>query len=174
MLASLARQLAVVRVEDRANTPLARRGFYDRMERAQRGSFQARFITPEELDVRNPAQISQVLGGESMVRVVRQAGKVVLSGRGTGCAMAVLVDGLLLRGMVEEVYTSDGIREHGNNAVRIEQFLRARQSVDEAVTAMSIAAIEIYPRAQTAPVELQRAAGAEACGIVALWTGKRR
>lgn len=173
-LTPLARQLTTVRVTERANTPLARNGFYDRLERARRGAFSARFITPEEMDLRNPSHISQMLGGEVQVKLVRQMGKVILSGRGQGCAMTVLIDGQPLRGMVEEVYTQEGLAEHRNRPVEIEKFLRARQTVDDVVSALSVAAIEIYASANSAPVDIQRYAGAEACGIVAIWTGSRQ
>jgi hypothetical protein len=173
-LSPLARALAAVTVSERANTPLARTGFYDRLERSRRGTAGGRFITPEELDLRNPSHISQMLGGESQVKLVRQMGKVLLTGRGHGCAMTVLIDGMRLSGMVEEVYTQEGIAEHRNDPRAIEQFLLARQTVDDVVSALSVAAIEIYPRASSAPVEIQRHAGAEACGIVAIWTGSRQ
>lgn len=173
-LTPLPRQLASVRVTERANTLLARRGFYDRLERARRGAYTARFITPEEMDLRNAASISQMLSGESGVKLNRTAGKVILSGRGLGCPMTVLLDGHPLRGMVEEVYTREGIEEHRNNPEEIEKFIRARQSVDEVVGALSVAAIEIYASAISAPVELQRNAGTESCGIIALWTGSRQ
>jgi hypothetical protein len=99
-LTPLPRQLTTVNVTERANTLLARRGFYDRMERARKGAFTARFITPEEMDLRNAAYVSQLIGGESTVKLNRSAGKVILSGRGLGCPMAILIDGQQIRGTV--------------------------------------------------------------------------
>jgi hypothetical protein len=47
-------------------------------------------------------------------------------------------------------------------------------SIDELITASSVAAIEIYGSVMSAPVELQRVAGSQGCGIIAIWTGSRR
>jgi hypothetical protein len=42
------------------------------------------------------------------------------------------------------------------------------------VTAQSIAAIEIYASVASIPAELQRTAGNVQCGLIAIWTGRRR
>ena len=54
-------------ITERRDTPLARRGFYERMERVRRGATVARFITPEELDSRQVNVVSAILAGESYV-----------------------------------------------------------------------------------------------------------
>ncbi len=158
-------QLAAVTITDRLDTPLARRGFYDRMERVRRGAFSARFFTPEELDQRNPSRISQLLQGESMVRFSRDPrGRMILLGRGVDCAMTILLDGQRMTGTLED-------------AINNPQMYRDRSSltaVDDLAPGASIAAVEIYGSAAAAPVELQQVAGAAGCGVVAIWTGSRR
>ncbi|HVH39696.1 MAG TPA: carboxypeptidase-like regulatory domain-containing protein [Gemmatimonadaceae bacterium] len=163
-LIPLPRALDAMTVEGRRDTPLARRGFYDRMERVQRGAYSARMITPEELDARNPMTISQMLSGERFVKVMPQGGKPVLMSRNPGCAMTILLDGHRATGTLEE-----GVGFGPKPPVGL------LMSVDELVTAHSVAAIEIYGSMASAPVELQRAAGnSGGCGLVALWTGSRR
>lgn len=164
-LIPLPRALDAVTVEGRRDTPLARTGFYDRMERVQKGAYSARMITPEELDRRNPLNISHILAGERHVRVTPMNNKPVLLSRNPGCAMTILLDGLRAQGTLEEAIRT------GPGAPPISTL----QSVDELVNAASVAAIEIYGSMAAAPVELQRAAGnSGGCGIVAFWTGSRR
>lgn len=163
-----------IRVVATRDTPLARTGFYDRIERAQRGATVARFFTPEELDQRNPSKLTQVLAGENMVRLVSynppgnrigRPGRVIVMGR-SDCPMTILLDGQRVTGTLEEVVNARGGGRPGNEATLM--------SIDELVPAHSIAAIEVYGSMANAPVELQTMAGARGCGIVAIWTGARR
>ena len=164
-LIPLPRALDAVTVQGRRDTPLARRGFYDRMERVQKGAFAARMITPEELDMRNPMSVSQMLSGDRFVKVTPMNGKQVLLSRNPGCAMTILLDGHRAMGTLEEAV---GFGPGAPSA-------RSLMSVDELISAHSLAAIEIYGSMASAPVELQRAAGnSNGCGLVALWTGSRR
>ncbi|MCC7000704.1 MAG: hypothetical protein IT357_01010, partial [Gemmatimonadaceae bacterium] len=63
----LPRQLSQVDVRGLPDGPLVRAGFYDRLERARRGATVARFITPEEIELRNPTRITQLLENENIV-----------------------------------------------------------------------------------------------------------
>jgi len=165
-LIPLARTLDPVTVRGRRDTPLARTGFYDRVERVQKGAFSARMITPEELDLRNPFQFTHVLAGDNLVKVTPMSGKQVLMGRGITCAMTILLDGQRLTGTLEEAV--------GNPNPPPTSSLAA---IDELITAASVMAVEIYGSAAAVPVELQRAAGsrmAQGCGLIAIWTGSRR
>jgi hypothetical protein len=176
-LAALPRALNPTTILARRDTPLARRGFYDRLERVSRGATVGRFITPEELDQRNVSQISSLLAGEPYIRIQRTNGKPILTGRQVGCGFQVVLDGMRMSGTVEEIYTDDGqeeVRRLGGGAQGTQRFINSRQSIDELISALSIAALEIYPSAAGAPPEIQRAAGTEACGIIAIWSGDRR
>lgn len=162
----LPRTLDPVTIAGRRDTPLARTGFYDRAERIQRGAYTARFITPEELDLRNPIRLSNVFAGDSYVKVTPNNGKQVLMGRGIMCAMTIIVDGQRLLGTYEEAV--------GNpNPPRMSSLA----AIDDVVNVQSIAGIEVYASNNSVPVELQRAAGArmsQGCGLIAIWTGARK
>jgi hypothetical protein len=165
-LIPLPRALNAVTVEGRRDTPLARRGFYDRMERAERSAVAARFITPEELDMRNPLRVTQMLSGDRYVRVQPSANQkqILMSSRNPNCAMSILIDGARVTGTLEEAIG------FGNRPQ-----MAMLQSIDEVIGIQSVAAIEIYASSMQAPIELQRAVGnSQSCGIVALWTGSRR
>ena len=173
----LPRALVARTITERRDTPLARQGFYERMERARRGATVARFITPEELDMRQVNVVSAILAGESYVKIERFNSRAILTGRTPGCALAVIVDGMRMSGMVEELYTREGqdeVRRLGGGQQGTARFLASRTTVDDLLTAQSVAAIELYPTAAAAPIELQRAAGNSACGILVIWSGDRR
>lgn len=162
----LPRTLDPVTIKGRRDTPLARTGFYDRVARVQKGAYSARMITPEELDFRNPMTLSQILSGDNNVKVTPLNGRQVLLGRGINCAMTILVDGQRMLGTYEESVGSLNPPP-----------LSSLSSIDDVVTAVSIAAIEVYGSAAAVPVELQRVAGgrmAQGCGLVAIWTGSRK
>lgn len=165
-LIPLPNALDPVTVTARANTPLARTGFYDRAARIQRGAFAARIITPEELEFRNPIRLTQVLQGDRFIKVQPMNGKAVLQGRGVMCAMTILLDGQRLLGTYEEAMGNPNPPPMSSLA-----------AIDDIIAAPSIAAIEIYGSAAAVPVELQRVAGsrmAQGCGLVAIWTGSRK
>jgi hypothetical protein len=164
-------------ITERRDTPLARRGFYDRMERVRRGATVARFFTPEELDTRHVNQVSALLAGESYVKLERFNQRAILTGRTPGCPVAVIVDGMRMTGMVEELYTREGqeeVRRFGGGQQGTARFLASRTTVDELLSAQSVAGMELYPSAAAAPIELQRAAGNGWCSILAIWSGDRR
>lgn len=174
-LESLAAQLATVTVEERANTPLNRTGFYDRMQRVQNGAITGEFITPEELEARNVMQVSTILQGRRGVRVARTGKQqVVLLGRG-GCGMTIVLDGQRLNNTVEESVQRTSAQSINANA----QFRRPREehtqlSVDELVNGANVVAVEIYTSTANAPAELINLTGGGSCGIIAIWTGPRK
>lgn len=162
-IAPAGQQLATVDV--RASTlksPLELSGFYDRMVRVQRGAMVGDFITPEDLEVRGNARISQLLAGNRYAKIVylsmTQGGKTqpVLVGR-NNCPMTVVIDGQRSTGVF------DGSRGSGEGM----------PSVDDLVTPGSTVAIEIYPTVSGAPVEFIPATGETFCGIAVIWTGAR-
>jgi hypothetical protein len=159
------RSIQTVQITDRANTPLGRSGFYDRVQRVQRGAYVARMITPEELDVRNPIKLTQMLQGENLVRVQRyDMQRSVLTGRGGQCGMSILLDGMRVTGTFEELL------ERRVNPPP----MGSLASIDDVIQVQSVAAIEIYGSNNSIPTELQRVAGNVQCGLIAVWTGRRR
>lgn len=171
------RSLRTVTIEERLNTPLARAGFYDRMERVRRGAVVGVFITPEELEVRSPSRISQMLAGLPSLKLHRYSDKAVLSGRTGSCPVTVLIDGRKMAGMAEEIFTWDGQREierMGGGDGAVHRFLQARTTIDEVISTAGISAVEVYSNANSIPAELLQNAGQAPCALVAFWTGSRR
>jgi len=156
------RELEAVRTVASRNTPLARSGFYDRMQRVQDGAITGTFITPEELERRNPSFLSQILQGVTSVRIRKTPdGSAFAMGRGD-CPMEVLVDGMRVNGLQRFVQTQ-GNRSRGVGGLHLDQLAHGRE----------IAAIEVYGSSANAPSELIPLTGNGSCGIIAVWTGGR-
>lgn len=171
-LAPLPSQLATVTVTERANTPLAMRGFYDRVERVRRGAIVGSFLTPEDLEQMNETNVSGMLRHSMYVRVERTTPskgmpKWVLRGRG-GCSMNIVIDGQLAAGMVVQngVTSIMATGTYGDPP-------GMKMDIDDLVVGRSVMAIEVYPSGANAPAELIPPGGRGSCGIVAIWTGGR-
>lgn len=177
-LGRVVQQLDAVEVVGARDTPLARRGFYERMERVRRGATVGHFITPEQLELQLPMNLSQALRDARYVSFNRVGpGRDVLLGRG-GCPMNIVVDGMYVQGtaqdeVVEQVPTS--INRSGTFRPSMGRG-GANLDINALVGGNEIAAIEIYPSVANAPYELQAAvsSGRGSCGIVAIWTGGRK
>jgi hypothetical protein len=172
-LEPLARVLTTMNITDRQNTQLAQRGFYDRMERVQKGAIVGEFITPEDLERLSPMTLSRALVESRYVRVARGGGGNVSMTQFLGradCGYTVLVDGARIESLQDDLagMTSIGPRATSGR--------RGKPSMEELVMGSAIAAIEVYPSAANAPSELQARAmgGRGSCGIIAIWTGGRR
>lgn len=136
-------------------TPLERAGFYDRAARVQRGAYTADFLTPEMLDQRNSSQVSHHLLLSRFVSLEwsdEPRRRRVARGR-AGCKMEILVDGQ--RPNTER--TTD----------------REEIPIDEMMSGLEVAAIEVYPSIANAPAELIPLTGRGECGLIAFWTGGR-
>ncbi|MBX9929360.1 MAG: hypothetical protein K2X99_10650 [Gemmatimonadaceae bacterium] len=175
MLPRLAAFVDTVRIVATASTPLSRTGFYDRMQRVQRGAFTAEFLTPEELEQRDRGRTSEILSGSRFVRLLQSGGarsRVILTGRG-GCPMNIVIDGQAIQRTLEETATTgapSSIMSSGSARRYSEDVL----SIDELLDGRAIMAIEIYPSGTNAPAEITPPSGRGACGIVVIWTGARR
>jgi hypothetical protein len=182
-LSPLAVQLATVSVEAARSTPLARTGFYDRVERTKRGAFVGEFISPEELDQMNHSRVSDLLRGRQHVRVRRLGdGTVHLLGRGD-CPLTIVIDGQRANNTAQDdaevgsaryLPTPDG-RNSRTGDIPVGGAMRVRKpSVDELVGGREVMAIEVYASLANAPAELIPLTGGGSCGIIAIWTGGRR
>jgi hypothetical protein len=122
-------------------------GFYRRMQDIDRGINNGYFITPEDIARRKPNWITQMAEGFSTVRVRR--GRIpmqdVIIGS-MGCRMTVYLDNIRITG-----------RLGGKD-----------DYVNELAVPNHVAAMEIYPRAVTAPPQYQPLNGT--CGVVLIWT----
>jgi len=171
--------LDTVRVTATRTTPLASRGFYDRLERTKRGAYTAEFITPEELDARGATLLSQMFEGRRAISVgyvstARERTRTVLLGRGK-CPMTILVDGMRVRGTWQDAITSEVPQSINPAGSRIPAETGGlRLALDDIVDVHAVMGIEIYPSTANAPVDLIPIGGRGACGFVAIWTGARR
>jgi hypothetical protein len=184
-LPRIAASLATVEVTaagSSSNTPLMQRGFYDRVDRVQKGAILADFFTPEQLDEREGfTKVTQMIAGSRYARVNSMTfdrgaiRRLVVVGRG-GCPMTILLDGYRVAKSAQDYAISEIPQSIDPNGSQLAIGNRepAPPSIDDVVDGRSIMAIEIYPSTGNAPFELQRASGRGSCGIVALWTGARR
>lgn len=154
-LQPLVATLGAVRTVADRDAALEQRGFYRRALQAQRGAFTAEFLSPEMLDARARAQLSELLLGQRWISFARSPrGRRYLTGRG-GCTMSVVLDGVPVAPGEENVVPIDDVSPGG-----------------------AVMAIEVYASAANAPPELTgvtgyNSGGGGACGIVAIWTGGR-
>lgn len=145
--------LDAVRTVAVRNAPLEQRGFYRRVMQAQRGAFTADFLSPEILEARPRAQLSELLLGQRYISFSRSPrGRRYLTGRG-GCTMSIVLDGVPVAPGEEKVVP-----------------------IDDVATGGAVSAIEVYASSANAPPELTGVTGFEnggggSCGIVAIWTG---
>lgn len=160
---------------------LDRAGFYER----QRSDF-GHFITPEDIDKRRAARITDLLLSIPGVNLVRMttgsAGPLFVELRGSNlsgggvCRPRVFVDGVLfVRGDARPA------RPERNASVerRVEDVLeRVDQgmSLDDIGHPSTIAAIEVYRSATQVPVQFGGTSVATLCGAIVIWTktGTRR
>ncbi len=171
MLTRIARTLDGVHVTAERSTPLSRAGFYDRMQRVQRGAIVGEFITPEELDQRGSMQISRLLEGRRHTSVIRVGSRrrAMVAGRGGMCPVTVLVDGQRVNDLLEPPN-----RTSLRSARSVPMDDPNKTSIDELLSATAVAGIEIYPSMANAPHDLIPLTGGGSCGLIAIWTGGRQ
>jgi hypothetical protein len=121
-------------------------GFYGRMRDAERGINHGYFITPEDLEKRKPAYITQMVEGFPTVRVEGPRPLAYIIKGSNECKMTVYLDNIRIVGKVG----------------------RADDFVNDIVAPSHVAAMEIYPRAIGAPPAYQPLNGT--CGVVLIWT----
>jgi hypothetical protein len=132
-----------------------KRGFYQRMADVQKGINHGYFVTPEEIEMRKPGMITQMVEGIPGVKVLRSPRNPRMSSiHGTQragmtaepCKMTVYLDGIRITNTLYE----------------------DAEGIDELVHSRSIAGIEIYPRSVGTPPQYQPLNGS--CGVVLFWT----
>lgn len=160
VMEQLATQLATATVTATARVrALESRGFYSRLADRDKGILGGEFITPEEIERRNPMRTTQLFDQRQGFRVNR-VGRCEVTIRcwavlGTGgCTATVYLDGRRL----------NPLRSASGEAPSPETV----PFIDEMVAPTSIAGIEVYPRGVRAPPEFQSLGGT--CGLVLIWT----
>lgn len=145
---------------------LERTGFYDRMLEVQRGAPTGEFFTPEDLEARSGAKLSQFLYSSRFAKISqynsRSRSRPIVYGR-ANCIMTILVDGVVMHQVFGDT------RENYGEPV----YSGARISIDDMVNAQEVMAVEVYPSIANAPMSIASKVIGSACGVVAIWTGGR-
>jgi len=161
-LEPVGRELAAVLTVAAGNTPLVRAGFYERMQRVQNGAIVGTFVTPEELERRNPSHLSFALQGIPSVRILRALDGAAWALGRSDCQMEVLVDGVRVN--LPNPPAREGRRPGGAGG---------GLHLDAVVHGREIAGVEVYQSTANAPSELIPLTGNRSCGLVVVWTGGR-
>jgi hypothetical protein len=145
-------------------------GFYKRMAESQNGALVAYFMTPEDLALRSPRNVTDAVEHFPNIRLAP-----IDDGKLDGAGMAH-ADGAMSRrkfriedrnGCPFTVYL---------DRVRIQPSISSSKVADEEINSMinvtSVAGIEVYPRANGAPPEFPpvNAISITSCGVVVIWT----
>ena len=181
-LSRLAQALGAVRITDstsQSRIGLKLQGFYDRWLMRQKGTLSATFIGPEELEIRHPDKISNMLYGlNGLIVGHTNRGDAILSNYNGQCHPAILVDGVqqcpalgckcdACAGNITEIDPRRAPQPGTSRDPSATQVL-----IDMILDANDVVAIEIYTRGGNMPVSLQ--VSDPGCGVVAFWTGSRK
>ena len=148
-------QTQIVRAQQTVRS-LEMRGFYERMLETQNGALNGDYVLPEEIEMRSPNRVSQLLETKRGINVRRQGSCNIIVqcfrvyGQG-GCAATVFLDGQRL----------NPLKTASND-------LSGAPPLDELIPVSSVSGIEIYPRGALAPPKFQSLGGT--CAIVLIWT----
>jgi hypothetical protein len=138
-------------------------GFYERQTELQSGINHGFMVTPEEIDQRKGARVTDFLLDHPGIKVATvrpprpydQNSRVGLQPQGSGgCRMEIYIDG-------NRFYTK-GPKE----PLRLGDL--GDLYVNDQIPTTTIAAIEVYPRAVGAPPKYQTLNGD--CGVILIWT----
>jgi hypothetical protein len=146
--------LEPVQVAAHSINSLETHGFYARMAEQRQGRNSGYFITPEEVDLRQPTLASQMLNGMPGIRVAMIPGirppKWMVYGQ-NGCIGNIYVNGTRL------------------NMLNLPKSSEAESAAfDEIVPTADLAGIELYTRGTHAPTNYQSLNGS--CAVVLIWT----
>ncbi|HEX6944307.1 MAG TPA: carboxypeptidase-like regulatory domain-containing protein [Gemmatimonadaceae bacterium] len=144
-------------------------GFYRRMAEVQNGARVGYFVTPEDLELRKPQNVTDAVEQFPSIRLAPiDDGKRDASGLNHA-------DGAMARRKFRIEDSSGCPMTVYLDRVRIQPRLGGREDVDEEINALVspgiVAGIEVYPRAAGAPPEFppyRKTAGN--CGVVLIWT----
>jgi hypothetical protein len=178
-LSPLPNTLATVEVRgnlDGYDEYLDRSGYYRRVAKAISGTF----IGYEQIERRNPSQLTSLLTDVKGVRVERQYGKggnkSYVVGRGGLCALGLVVDGQRVEvanpsneSLQPRIYSVIGGRVQ--NATQSKS-AGITETIDDVVPVSSIGAVEVYASASSVPNELHHLT--DACGLIVVWTRFKR
>lgn len=148
-------QTQIVRAQQTVRS-LEMRGFYERMLETQNGALNGDYVLPEEIEMRSPNRVSQLLETKRGITVRRVGGcNIIVTcfrvyGQG-GCAATIFLDG-----------------QRSNPLKAASSDLSSAPAVDELIPVSGVSGIEVYPRGALAPPKFQALGGT--CAIVLIWT----
>jgi hypothetical protein len=96
----------------------------------------------------------------------------VVRGRGR-CTANILLDGEIPPGVLEEV-AAEEVAQSSLGPNRARRTGGPAVPLDQIVLPGSIAGVEVYQTASSAPVELRVKVRRATCPLIAIWTGPRR
>jgi hypothetical protein len=143
--------------------------FYERMRDAEKGINHGYFITPEDMERRKPAHVTQMFDGVPGILVARgssnafgaRAMKVFGPQRinigGQRCEMNIFVDGVRVAPTLGQATGAPGKPPPS-----------PEDYIDNIVTPSQVASMEVYPRTVQAPPQYQSLNGT--CGVILIWT----
>ena len=145
-------------------------GFYKRMAESQNGALVAYFMTPEDLALRRPQNVTDAVEHFPNIRLAPIDDGVIGS---DGLAHA---DGMMSRrkfriedrnGCPFTVYLDRVRIQPASTSTRI-----VEEEINSLLSVASIAGIEVYPRANGAPPEFPpvNAISITSCGVIVIWT----
>lgn len=144
-------------------------GFYDRMAEVEKGARVGWFVTPEELELRKPQNVTDAVRHFPNIRLSPiDDGKVVMVG---GLPMT-WSDGMPLARKFRIEDTDGCPLTVFLDRQRIQPSVVGLEKVDEEINSIvqphAVAGIEVYPRVSGAPPGYVAAGGT--CGVVLIWT----
>jgi hypothetical protein len=158
--------LPEVAVRVAATRSLQMTRFFERMRDAEKGINHGYFITPEDMERRKPAHVTQMFDGLGGIQVWRDPGRPTeakgmkvygpqrINIGGERCEMNIYVDAI-------RVLPSLGRATGAPGAI-------PDDPIDVLVNSTEVAAMEVYPRAVQAPPQYQSLNGT--CGVILIWT----
>jgi hypothetical protein len=167
-------RLAAVTVTETSLAGLTRLGFYDRQEQAKRGFLNGTFITPDDITKRNPSAVSQMLGNVQGVSLQTSAGRLIPTAHDGLCAMTIFLDGAQInntkgqQGKMSAYIEFQRDNPLNDPSTPPQGRMADYGGIDLVMSANQLLAIEVYPRAGSAPLKYQSLTNN--CGIILLWT----
>ena len=162
VLAVATRTLGTITVAVERSQSLAIHGFYERMNEVERGINHGFFVTPEEIENRKGARLTDLVVAMPAVRVKLVKAGQYPSDRNLrtgweiqgidGCQMTVYIDGVRFHSLSELKNMRD----------------KNHIFINDLVMPGSVAGIEVYPRSVTSPPKYQSLNGT--CGVLLIWT----
>ncbi len=173
IMATAPRLLPELRVVASHSDRLLRTGLYERIRDVENGLIVGTFVTAEEIEMRKPIKITQMLDKAPGVTVYNG----VPMASANNCPMTTYLDGSRIDfggsagggmaegapGAIHSMMTA--MTRSGQGTGRVNEY---RDTMNGMINPNEVAAIEIYPLPGSVPAMYQHLNGT--CGVIAIWT----